>query len=348
MSVLFQDGCDLYGTDEDKAALNGWTRADANSLCVASDGRGGGGALKLTYNSNWWQNQIPGAPTTFWIFHSHYFDNTLAVNSGNGIIKVANTTVQQVCRVYHSSVDQKLRIYDADNTLQATSTGTMPSNAWYSIQMKVVVHATTGSVEVWVNGVQFVIATSIDTVPGTGNAYPEIVRFGPVGHAGTGEFLDDITIWDDQGSNFNTWTAGKDYQIETNRCDANGFNSQWTRSAGANNYENVDETPDHDGDATYNYASTSGLRDRIGTDALSVTPDTIYNVRTRCVARKESAGAALLKVGCYSDATEDVSAAQGLSTSYTYFHHDSELDPDGDVAWTKAQIDALQASYEVV
>ena len=51
MSILFQDGMDVYGTDETKWLAYGWTRDGTQTEVQASSGRGGGGALSLQYDA---------------------------------------------------------------------------------------------------------------------------------------------------------------------------------------------------------------------------------------------------------------------------------------------------------
>lgn len=344
MAILMQDGCDLHGTDEAKATDYGWFFYGGPNV-LATGGRFGGGCFQIRYSTEglrW--SFVETSVTTIFVNTAFYYP-AVSAQTTYGFIQLRNNTDVLMGKVKINDSDQ-VEIYDADDALQATSTEVTGSGVWQNMQIKAVAHATTGSIEVWVDGVQFAIATGIDTMPASGNQYFQQVIFGTV-NAGYA-YRDDLVIWDNSGTGFNDWTAGKDLVIETNRCNAVGNLSQFTKSAGANNYENVDETPDHDVDTTYNYSSTSGQADRIGTDDLSVTPDTIYNVRTRVVARKTDAGAATLKVGVYSSTTEDLSAAQGLSTDYEFFHHDNEINPADSAAWEKADIDALQVQYEVV
>ena len=342
------EGCDLYGTDEAKAEVYGWTRMNGTQeTCQTTGGRYAGPCFGLEYNHNGWRWIIDKTGvTTLYSFGAHFYGVSQAYDSNYGLRQFNNSTGLLMGRV-KVNTSQQIEIYDADGTLQDTSTEIVTPNVYFGVQIKLVAHATTGSIEVWVDGVQYAIATSIDTMPSSGNQYVTQVIWGVVKNGDSTQRIDDLALWDDAGSNWNTWTTGKDLAIETRRCDAVGNLSQWTKSAGSNNFENVDETPDHDADGTYNYDSVPGNADRINIEALSLTPDAIYNVRTRAVVRKTDAGPALAKIGVYSSTTEDVSAPQGLSTDYTFLHHDNEINPADAAAWEKADIDALQVQYEV-
>jgi len=348
MAILFQDGVDLYGTNAQKALEYGWDRQDSNCRCVEDVGRFGGDAFELSYNSNYWEAPVAGAPTTLFIFKAHRIHPTPSYsNHDEGFISVKNGTAVWCGRMECGNVDQKLRLYDANNTEVDVADDALVPGVWYAIQMKIVIHATAGSMEVWVNGVQVLLATSIDTVPSSGTAYPEMVRFGGVCHNGSGEYQDDLVIWDDQGAAFNDWTEGKDLRIDTLRPNADTAQEDFTPQGAGDQYVEVDDDPDYDGDTTYNESAASGDKDRLALTTLSGTPAAIYNVRTRVVAKKTNAGAALVKVGVYSGTTEDVSAAGlALGTDYGWATHDNEINPDDSLAWEVADIDALQVQYE--
>ncbi len=350
MGIIMQDGFDTYGTDEDKMASYGWVIDTTQGTVQPTLGRFGGGAFSLGWlasNDHTFDHGKAGVTTFFFFMAFHYAG--IESRSTGKFIRFQNVAGNSHVQLHLNSSAQ-IEVYDATGSLIGTSTETFPVNVWHTIQVKVVMHDTAGSVEAWGNGVQLFggALTNEDTIHATGTATFERLMITELANGGdTSDKRDDVVIWDDSGSNFNTWTAGKDIVIETRRCNAVGNLSQWTKSAGANNYENVDETPDHDADSTYNYNSTPGNADRINIEALSVTPDAIYNVRTRAIVRKTDAGPATVKIGVYSSTTEDVSVPQGLSTDYIPLHPDNEVNPADSLAWEKADIDALQVQYEV-
>jgi hypothetical protein len=345
MGALLVEGCDLYGTDEAKAVAYGWTRRQGSQeLCLTTGGRFGGPCLKLAFNNNGWMWVLNKTNvTTLFAFFAHkYPDETYSSNYG--VYQAANNIGGLMFRLRINSSKQ-IVIYDADGADQATSTGTLTLDSYHAVQVKAVAHATTGSVEVWINGVEFVTATNIDTMPSSGNQYFGRVTFGAV-VSGADQFFDDICLWDDSGSDWNDWTDGKDLRIDTLYPNADTAQEDFIPLGAGDQFAEVNETPDHDADVSYNGSTNAGDKDRLGLEAFSGVPIAIYNVRSRIAVKKTNAGAANAKVGVFSGSTEDVSAAQGLSGDYGYLHHDSEINPDDSLAWEVADIDALQVQYE--
>jgi hypothetical protein len=73
----------------------------------------------------------------------------------------------------------------------------------------------------------------------------------------------------------------------------------------------------------------------------------VFGIRVTSWARKDDAGAASFRNGIFSDATVANGADQALSTSYASYSDIFQDDPDGDVQWTTAAIDALKVQVEV-
>jgi hypothetical protein len=348
MSILFQDGCDLYGTDETKAFAYGWqTVLGSQETVIPTGGRFGGGSFTLFWAHNGWERTLTQTNvTTLFTFAAMKYPTGVYGESTWGFMEWKNDSDQLMARVSLNAA-QNVVIRDANGTIQDTSTQQMAPNAWFAVQVKFVAHATTGSIEVWVNGVQWAIATNIDTMPASGNQYFQTVRFGACGpNSAHTEWKDDFAIWDDSGSDFNTWTDGKDLRIDTIRPTADTAQEDFTPQGAGDQYVEVDDSPDHDVDATYNESAGSGDKDRLEAGTITGTPIAIYNVRVRGVAKKTDAGLANAKVGVFSGAAEGVSAAQGLSTDYGFLHHDLPLNPGDSLAWEKADIDAVQLQYE--
>jgi hypothetical protein len=345
MGALLTEGCDLYGTDETKAEAYGWQRMNGTQeACLPTGGRYGGPCFSMDYSHNGWRFTIKKAGvTTLYAFRSMKFQ-TDTFASTYGIFELRNNDQILMARVNINSARQ-IVIYDADSAIQATSTETLPFGIYHGVQAKFVCHATTGSIEVWANGVQYAIATNIDTMPSSGNQYVEIFTFGKATND-TVEWMDDPCLWDDSGSDWNDWTEGKDLLIETLYPNADTAQEDFIPLSAGDQFAEVNETPDHDADVSYNGSTNAGDKDRLGLEPMTGIPSVIYNVRSRIVAKKTNAGAANAKVGVFSGATEDVSAAQGLASDYTYLSHDNEVNPDDSLPWEKTDIDALQVQYE--
>lgn len=227
----------------------------------------------------------------------------------------------------------------------ATGDTVISIDTWYYIELKVVIHDTTGSFDLRINNVTETwnaANTNVDTRNG-GTGVVDRWRGRLSNTSGSAVWIDDLYIVDGavSGADF----LG-DVRVDTKFPDAAGDNTDFTPSTGSN-YTNVDET-DPDGDTTYNESATVGHKD---TFSLSDTPGlgaTVYGVAHIMRARKTDAGTrelrGLLKS---SGGTTTNQTTRSLSDSYvSYFQHNENV--PGGTGWTESDVDGLKAGYEVV
>lgn len=114
--------------------------------------------------------------------------------------------------------------------------------------------------------------------------------------------------------------------------------------------EDVDERP-HDGDTSYVFTTTPGAGDIYYTTSAAFpdTPDTIHAVALRNWVSKSDAGATTLRNAISSDGNISYGATVDPPTGgYESLITIYNLDPDGNVAWTEAQVEALEYGFDVV
>lgn len=229
--------------------------------------------------------------------------------------------------------------YDIDYGV-ASSTSTIPLLTETHVEVVITFHNSTGAVSFYINGILSNTVSGIDTIA-AGTSCTSIVvapaRYAAIG-LNDGWKIGDVLVH----------TASSpigDVGIYYRPVDAAGTDSDFTPSAGSNE-DNVDEVgPDED--ATYNESDgTSGHRDALQCEAI--TGVNVLSVQALVRARKTGAGAASLKVGAYSNGSEDQSAAKGLSTAYLTLVHFADDNPDTGNPWTPAEVSAAEVSYEVV
>jgi hypothetical protein len=220
-----------------------------------------------------------------------------------------------------------------NGVLVANGTVPVSVNTWFHAQVYVVV-GDAGSIGVKIDG-HTSIAYSGDTLPGaeTGVDY---VKFHASVHWSTALYVDDLVI-------------GSGGYLGDLRCvdirpTADTAQDDWTPSAG-DNFETINETPPSDTD--YNETNTNAQADELALgdfDGVTYTP-----VAVTAWARAEMLAATgdSLKVGIVSNAVE-VTTTSALSTTWEYYFHTEDENPDGPVAWDDAAIDALLFRYESV
>jgi hypothetical protein len=346
MAVEFMDGLDSY---EDDTAMqvggfgaSNWTHIDDP---YTSDGRFGGGCIKVVQSGRLYSRNFAGA-TTIIGAGSFYIESVANPQDGVDMLILREGTTDHVEIRIRVDSGYFLQIYAGGAYRGVRSTEELFLNTWYNIQVKAYIHDSAGYVEVQVNGAEWLNETGIDTKNGGTTGIISNVGYG--GHTAS----NNRTRWDDLAAWTTTGDAPTDlvpdFVIEPIRPNADGATVQFTKSGGAANFEMVDDDPHNDGDSTYNSHGVIGEKDRLALPSLGSTPDTIYAVQTVVAAKKSDAGASAIQVGVYSNSsTEGLSGVQSLSTDYTFVRHLMTENPTDTSPWAEADIDALQLQYEV-
>lgn len=228
-------------------------------------------------------------------------------------------------------------------TTRTTAAAFIPINTWFYLELQCkVANVPNGFVWVRVNGadVPALMASGIDTQASTGALYDEV----DINTAGsTSNGVDDIYIMAGTGDAF----LG-DCVVETLYPTGNGAVNAWVGSDGnsTDNYLLVDETPANTTD--YVGADPSGTQDLYNFGNLALAGD-ILAVCHNVVAQKSDAGAKQLYI-VSRGAVDTRSPAITLTTTFTGepYQFIQTVNPETGVAWTAAEVNALQAGVEVV
>lgn len=239
-----------------------------------------------------------------------------------------------------------LAVYRGDVTTLLGTTASAPFTVgnWYWFQVKVVIHDTTGSVEIRdANGTVLINLTSIDTKNG-GTGYCDVVSIGTSGVNGNSGDYDDWHVWDSTGTICNTFT--NDTRIDHKLPDGAGDVTQFTPSAGSN-FQCVDEANWNTTD--YVDSATAGQQDLYTFGDISHNPPNIFAVLRTAVAQKDDAGARSLKLLTKRGGTVYAGSAIGLTQgSFVRLVDVQEADPSTSAAWTQTNLNAAQFGEECV
>lgn len=161
----------------------------------------------------------------------------------------------------------------------------------------------------------------------------------------TGMAIDDIHILDFTGPD-NTDFLG-DTRVELMVPASTAAVTGFTPTGAATDHEAVDDLT-HDGDTTYTAGTAVGHEADFGTTALSNEPSGIFAVAIQAVAKKTDVGTRSIQTRITSDASTAASASRTLTNSYAFTPLQIvERDPDGNVPWTRAQLEAATIGVEV-
>jgi hypothetical protein len=219
---------------------------------------------------------------------------------------------------------------------------TLQANTWYLFEFHIKIADSGGRIEAKIDGILDIDYTG-DTKPGTATTVDNIYLV----DSSTGA-VDDLAMNDTTGATDNSWCG--DGRVIALTPNANGDSSQFVGSDGnsTDNYLLVDETPS-DGDTTYVATSGVGYVDMYNLSDTGLTSKTILRVWPEARAREAVAASGTFQLGVKTGGTEYWSSTQTLLTSYARFLGTVHTtNPQTGVAWTIADLDAIQAGVKVV
>jgi hypothetical protein len=232
-------------------------------------------------------------------------------------------------------------------TINLASTGVnLCDGNWHWIEVRHSYASNPSSTTVWVDGVSVLTST-----PFEGGVNIVAVAFRSPHEAGAGKtiYIDDFVTYDSTAET-NGLVSNSSEPIGDHRfikCDISGAGSEndFTPSTGSN-YQNVDDAVADD-DTTYNSGFTSGARDLFAHSNLGITPTSITAAVVNMRARTVDGGTGSLKGSTLSNATLGAGPARTPAGSYAMLQSPLFRNPDGNVAWTGAAVDAAEFGYEV-
>jgi hypothetical protein len=346
MTLLFCDSFDHYA----QADFNSkWTAASgtlgSNTTINASNGRrstsslrisGGQGCVKggLTPSASmvlgfaYKNSSLPASDTVL----ATFIDPSVSASAG-AHITIALSTTGNIKAFRGSSA----------GTLLGTSSSALAINTYYYIEIKILIHDSTGTVEVRVNGSNtgWLNLTGQDT-RNAGNATISAILI--LGNA-TADF-DDLYVLNTSGSINNDFLG--DTRVDAILPSANGNSSGMTGSDGnsTDNYLLVDEAAAN-GDTDYVGSATATTKDTYTFPNLSHTPLTISAVQINMWAKKDDAGARSICSVTRSNSADTDGTTLAIGTAYENHRQVVETDPNTAAAWDLTGFNAAEFGVKV-
>jgi hypothetical protein len=213
-----------------------------------------------------------------------------------------------------------------------SAVGVIALSTWAYIELFGKIDGTTGTAELWINGVQ--IGTFSGNTLATANVNMQGIEFAAPDASGSGNnaYFDDVFLTD---------TAARvgERRIETLRPAADNT-AIWVPNSGVTNFSRVNETT-VDGDTSYVSSSNVGDKDLYTLSALSSTPASIDAVNVVSFAEKTDATTRTLFNSVQSAGTNSDGSAFALAASYGRFDRLIQTDPNGGGAWTASRVNGL-------
>lgn len=232
---------------------------------------------------------------------------------------------------------------------QATVLGTtdpdvLIPNVFVYLEVKVVLHDTTGSVVIKVDGATVMNLTNIDTKNAGTKAVLEGVAFSTI-QTGVLFDVDDVYLCNGAGSVNNTFLG--DCSVLTRFPDGNGNYSQGTNnitSDSVNNYSHVEEQPP----STADYVAFDVTGEKDSYTFQNIPAGTVYGVQQAMYAAKSDAGARTMRNIQRIAGTDyaGVDHPLGVTPAFAAKLDMLQVSPATGVLWTATEINAAEFGTE--
>jgi hypothetical protein len=222
--------------------------------------------------------------------------------------------------------------------LGGTAGGVISANVYAYVELKVLHHASAGTVTIRVNGLTVLNLTGQNTTNQAQTAWSTIWLGGGANSGVTIDF-DDLYVLDGNGAApWNNFLG--DCRVDARIPTGAGASSGWTPSAGSN-FSCVDETPPNDDTDTIT-AATVGLTDTYVTQDAPVPGATIYGVQHCFNAKKMDAGACTIAPIVRHGGTNFPGVDLAPGVAYAFVLAPQQVNPGTGAAWVEADFNAAE------
>lgn len=338
MALLFMDGFDHVDDGYELLKWSGYYSAAAITYGSGYGRTGGWGAYIGNSSSYWISKSLSSTKSTIII------GTAVKISSYSDAIQTfmfLEGGLNQVELRFKS--DGSIHLYRGGTTDIASSSGGIISlNTWYYLEVKITFSNTVGTIDVKVGGVSKISETSLDTSQ-SGNEYIDSIR---VYANGGFVYLDDLYICDTSGAQNNDFLG--DVTIKTLYPTSDGTHTDFTPSTGSDHYALVDEAQ-LTGETDYNESGTISHKDSYGVTTFSESGD-IKGVQVTAAVKNADTGSLIVRTFARSGAVPaDNEGVPGGSISQTLqgVSHIFEKEPEDDVAWTAAKVNAAEFGLKI-
>lgn len=330
-------------SDQDDALKAGFTTVTNDYL--VSGGRFGDGAFRNSNSSNSLRKPVTSSGKII-VHFTIKWPTISGVESP--FLQLHNNSGADRCLELKVTPSGGIRLEDATSTpVVVSSAGTVVSNIHHVVVCEAQIGSAAGTVRVWVDDMTTPVIdeTGVDLDDGAGGAC-DLVQW----LIGVGSWeLSQIFIYDTSG--VAPWNANigdkRLYPLLPDGDDTQG----WTRSAGANNFDLVDDPLNavSDEDGTYVEASAAATLDQYTFEDLPVDASGVISVIANVEAKKTDAGAEpgnlTIRIASGMN-TSDSASLSPLTTGYLEYQAEFDDVPGGS-GWTPSQVNGLLAGPRI-
>jgi hypothetical protein len=340
MALLWAESFDIYGTSAAALLLRGYLSSEGFLTTTVPQPRTGAGAYVLGGGSNnEWLVRVLDAPV-----------NVIGAGAAWNCVGAPSNALNEKGMVFGTaSTTYKVSVTHNANLgltawLDGVAVGTSANNvyvigSYYYLEVKVTNNTfggglNTGTITVKANGVIVLVVNGLNITEQFINH--NIGQYNkPGGNSPGGFYVDDWIIWDNSGTENNDFLG--DRKVVTSMPSANGALQDWAASAGTA-YQCIDEIVPSDVD--YIQANVAGDISEFEKQLIGISTNDICAAVVVVRALKDDAGSAEFRIGINSAGNVSNGSTKLPNTTAAYFNSIFPLNPDGNVQWTKAALDA--------
>jgi len=269
-------------------------------------------------------------------------------NSSAYVAFTSSGTVQFYVEIHQNGIVRVFRGTPVFGTLLVTSTlGVFQDSNWFYLEVKGIVDATNGSVEVRIN-TKTVISLVAANTQGAANADVDSIQIGWAVYD-TNEIvdfsLDDLYFCDDAGSLNNNFLGNVRVQSQITTGNSTPLNLSVGGSApAATNWQSVQNF--NLDDTKYVYSPNAGDEDLYTVQAILNGP-AVRGVQISGAYRQDDATQRIARNLIKSGSTLHEGVDQYTNQTFTYYKDILELDPATGVGWTGAAVNLIKLGAKV-
>lgn len=327
MTLLFMDGFDAYRETADLLASGRWAAVAGALGPDYSRSQGNGfrmsGAGIIT--RNW--TSVPEA----WVGFAARF-TTAGVAAT--ILVFRDSVGNEQCRLQRNAGGNL--VLQRSGTVLATSAGTYTTGVWRYIEVRAFVDNAVGTMEVWVDGVSVLSAGPVDT---SSSGTPEIAQVAFVAN----HDVDDVYVVSTTGAAPLNARLG-DSRVAPIQPAGPGVSADWSPN-GLTNHRGVAQNDD--GDHTLNQSGTVGATDLFDYQDPPIDAGSILATQLVTTARRGTSGTHNLASVARSGGTNYENTQVALGTTMSTQVDVMVVNPDTGLAWTVADLKAVEFGYRL-
>lgn len=235
-------------------------------------------------------------------------------------------------------------LWDGTGTspLLQTTGPVVTANAWWHVEVKFTIGASTGAIEVRVEGQTVLTATAQNF----GTTQIGIVGWGHIKGSGNAHALDykDLVVWNTNGTLNNNFLGSVIVASLTTNSDVTV--GGWTNTGGASHNAILAQVPPVDA-TVYTAAAVPPITAMVmGLTDLPTNTTSVKALMTMVRATKTDGGDGSLQTSLVSGASTGAGANRPITTSPTYWRDIFETDPATSAAWTLAAANAANLKID--